>query len=135
MNLCMDCGQLPRQPGQRWCSPCRSARRREAYRKDLALSRDKVYATSIKRRFGLDLADYNAMVDSQAGLCAICEEAEKARNKDRTLRRIQIDHDHSTGVVRACLCSRCNGGLAGFDDSTARMGRAIRYLVRSRRGT
>lgn len=46
------------------------------------------------------------MLAEQEGLCAICRAAPAAH----------VDHDHSTGAVRALLCFNCNGGLGQFRD-------------------
>lgn len=102
--------------------------RRAAYRRDLKKSRAREYEKSIRRRFGLSLADYEKKLKEQGGVCAICEQPEPGRNRDGSSRRLQLDHDHSSGRVRDLLCSGCNGGLAGFDDDPWRMVEAIRYL-------
>jgi hypothetical protein len=52
--------------------------------------------------YGITLADFNAMLESQAGLCAVCCEPMKPG------RNTCVDHDHKTGAVRGLLCSRCN---------------------------
>ena len=57
-----------------------------------------------KRLYGITIADYEAMLEFQEGVCAICE------RPPRTL-RLAVDHDHKTGKVRGLLCNTCNQTL------------------------
>ena len=43
-------------------------------------------------------------------------------------KRLCVDHDHQTGKVRGCLCSRCNTAIGMFDDDRKRLLSAERYL-------
>lgn len=56
------------------------------------------------RRQGIHLsvAEYNALLSSQDGVCAICKRA------CGTGRRLAVDHDHASGKVRGLLCLHCN---------------------------
>lgn len=45
--------------------------------------------------------DYDALLEFQGGVCAICGAEPKSRRLDR-------DHDHKLMVVRGLLCVRCN---------------------------
>jgi len=73
------------------------------------------------RKYGITLADYDAMLARQNGLCAICQ-----KKPDRTL---AVDHCHVTGRVRRLLCLRCNVGLGNFDDDPIRVLEAAAYLL------
>lgn len=129
--FCSRCRKNPENPktgGNRWCKECRAAYRREWRRRNQEKSRDQIYEQSIRRRFGIDLSTYQAMLEAQQGRCAICGQEETARNKDGTLRRLQIDHDHETNQIRALLCHGCNHGMGGFRDDIPRIKAAIRYL-------
>lgn len=53
-------------------------------------------------QFGLSDADYEALLAAQGGGCAIC------KSECATGRRLAVDHDHSSGKVRALLCFVCN---------------------------
>ena len=131
LPLCRKCRLNPLNPKtgtKRWCNPCTAAYQREWRRRNRDKSRDQIYEQSIRRRFGIDLEVYRSMLQAQNGVCAICGRAETARNKDGTLRRLQIDHDHKTGRIRELLCSGCNGGLAGFRDDPGRIKLAIAYI-------
>ncbi len=67
--------------------------------------------------------EYNEIANGlMGGLCAICGEPEVVR------RDLAMDHCHKTGLLRAPLCSKCNGGLGLFTDSVEKLESAIRYL-------
>jgi ParB/RepB/Spo0J family partition protein len=72
-------------------------------------------------KYGLTLADYDAMLAAQQGVCAICEEPPGKE-------RLVIDHCHRSERVRGLLCHRCNRllGHAGDDPATLRV--AANYL-------
>jgi hypothetical protein len=74
------------------------------------------------RDFGLDDAEYVALLQSQGGVCAIC-----CRPPQKI--RLHIDHNHKTGVIRGLLCSWCNHRLlTGARDSVEVLRSAVRYL-------
>lgn len=80
-------------------------------------------------RIGASLSedDVEAMLKAQDYACAIC-----GADEDSARRRFHLDHDHSTGAVRAFLCARCNPGLGAFRDSPALLRAAADYLERHR---
>lgn len=73
----------------------------------------------MRQRYGLDPADYRAMVERQEGRCLICEDQPDP---------LVVDHDHETGEIRGLLCSTCNSGLGMFKDSPVLARRASDYL-------
>lgn len=71
-------------------------------------------ATNLKKSFGLTIAEYDAMLAAQGGVCALCK-------KKPTGKRLAVDHDHNTGEIRSLLCHRCNKHKVGsltLDDVT-----------------
>jgi Recombination endonuclease VII len=118
--------ELPaNQPQRRFCSRrCRHlaalARQRIAYRE--GPGRDKVYAKSLKRLYGITLTQYEGMVETQDGRCAICGE--------RPEERLRVDHDHATGELRQLLCNLCNVALANARDNPDLLRAMIAYLER-----
>jgi hypothetical protein len=64
-------------------------------------------ARSYGKLYGITVADYEAMLRSQGGGCAICG-ALKAGPKTVYF---AVDHCHDTGVVRGLLCISCNTRL------------------------
>lgn len=70
-------------------------------------------------KYGLTVAQYDAILVSQQGRCAACSAA---------VRHLQIDHCHETGVVRGLLCPGCNSALGHARDDVARLLGLIDYL-------
>lgn len=60
-----------------------------------------------RAQLGVTIAQYETMLARQGGGCAICGNPPKTR-------RLDVDHDHTTGTVRGLLCHRCNRALAGW---------------------
>jgi hypothetical protein len=79
------------------------------------------------RKYGLTPAALEEMRAAQGNACAIC-----ARPFDDSKRRfrLSIDHDHTTGAVRALLCQSCNSILGYAYDSPATLRTAVTYLER-----
>lgn len=75
------------------------------------------------RRYGLTGEDYEAMVAAQGGRCAICREPPPPGC------RLQVDHDHATGRVRALLCPRCNTLTGWIESNPDRVEPVQRYLA------
>ncbi len=76
----------------------------------------------LKRRFGLTLEQYDEMLRSQGGGCALCGRA------PREGKALHVDHDHETGRVRGLLCFTCNNALGDFEDDPVRLREAARYV-------
>ena len=74
----------------------------------------------------MSVEDYDAMLASQHGACAICNR--------KPGKRLAVDHCHVTGKVRGLLCAKCNSGLAFFQDNPDYILAAIEYLEASRAG-
>ena len=76
-------------------------------------------------KYGIDVAEFQSLWDSQDGKCGICE-----RTLMLTNRGCHVDHDHKSGQVRGLLCHGCNTSLGHFKDSVDNLLRAIAYLQR-----
>lgn len=85
---------------------------------------EKVREKAWERRYGITRKDYNEMLWSQGGVCAICGTDTIGRGH----KYFHVDHDHKTGSVRGLLCDLCNRGLGYFKDSPAFLERAADYL-------
>ena len=84
----------------------------------------------LKRKYGVTLEHYQALLDAQGGGCKICGDKYDRQWKDGRTQRVPlcVDHDHKTGVVRGLLCNHCNVGLALFKEQPDRLAKAIKYL-------
>lgn len=80
-------------------------------------------------KFNLLETDYNDMIETQKGKCAICGNAEfSVHHHSGKIRRLSVDHCHQTGKVRGLLCNLCNKGLGHFKDNVDYLIAAIKYL-------
>lgn len=104
-----------------WCRACRN----EWARANRATTRPVEYAAKLRRRYGITIDQYEAMLARQVGRCAICRTDKPGGNGGRTF---HVDHDHATGRVRGLLCSPCNSGLGHLGDSPGRLREALAYL-------
>jgi Recombination endonuclease VII len=75
-----------------------------------------------KRKYGMAAAEFDDLLLSQHGKCAIC------KRPSYTKKGLVVDHCHRTGAIRGILCSRCNSALGLFDDDPALLERALEYL-------
>lgn len=87
------------------------------------------------RKYGMSIAEYDALFVAQGGVCAICRCPETVKLSNGNVRPLAVDHDHKTDMVRGLLCDGCNRGLGCFRDDPARLEAAIEYLPASRTGT
>ena len=110
--------------GHRQCKECRR-QRGKAWLKNKSI--DKQFNATRKARraatyrrttYGLTGSEFNAMLEKQQGVCAIC----------RQVQSLVVDHDHSTGKVRGLLCGKCNRGLGLFNDNPRTLKDATRYV-------
>ena len=82
------------------------------------------------KKYNLTRDDYVDMEKSQNGVCKICGEPERYKN------RLSVDHDHSCcpGItscgkcIRGLLCSNCNRVLGQVNDSKVLLQKMIDYL-------
>lgn len=67
----------------------------------------------------------------QEGLCAICACPETVVHPSGAVKRLAIDHEHSTDTIRGFLCQKHNQGLGLFSDNIEFLRAAIIYLERA----
>jgi len=78
----------------------------------------------LKRAFGISLEQYEEMLETQKGKCAICNDI-KTHDKHGVL---AVDHCHKTGNIRGLLCFKCNTVLGSVNDNIEILINAIKYL-------
>lgn len=75
----------------------------------------------LRRFYGLTTAQFERMKKEQDCRCAVCHEP---------CDKLNVDHDHKTGKVRALLCHLCNSAIGGMQDDPQRLREAACYLER-----
>lgn len=88
----------------------------------------------LKHHYQIDEAWYKSKLETQNFSCAICGSNLLNSNDLTTL---QVDHNHSCckeknkscgKCLRGLLCSRCNTGIAFFEDNVDFLQKAAQYL-------
>ena len=93
---------------QTWCKVCHDVWMRK---------------NQLRRKYGITEDDYDEMYRAQRGCCWICGTHQSALK-----RRLNVDHDHDSGDVRALLCGHCNRGIGLLGDDPKTVQRAADYL-------
>ena len=97
----------------------------ERYRRRKQLQRLKLFALTIE--------EYEQMLASQQGHCAICEKPCSSG------RQLAVDHNHKTGQVRGLLCTSCNVSVGWvekfFGPERFKLRAILRYLRQHRPNT
>lgn len=88
---------------------------------------DRVRNKHLLRTYGITQEDYDRILLSQDGKCAICSVSE-VELISRTGRGFHVDHNHKTGEIRGLLCGRCNRGLGCFTDNAHKLELATKYI-------
>jgi hypothetical protein len=113
-----------------YCRSCESVRMRAWREKNKARIQDKSRRDHLMSKYGITLEEYEYMLASQGGGCALCSRtAEEAQGGEG--RALVVDHCHLTGRVRGVLCNRCNLGLASLESSPGWYELASDYLARA----
>lgn len=149
-NICVNCGMQFYSSRPR--KDCSSACRYQIYKlknldAELKRKRDWYYSewkknssklriinrrSRLKSQYGISLEKYMEMLAEQKGTCAICKKEESQKsNKRGVTDSLRVDHCHRTGKIRGLLCSKCNFGIAQFNDDPVLLKRAIRYLEKA----
>lgn len=85
---------------------------KEKIKKWKARNPNIVNARRLKRRYGLTMDQYRAILTTQDHCCAICK-----RHENEIILALHVDHNHITGKVRGMLCSSCNQALGLLKDN------------------
>jgi hypothetical protein len=99
------------------CINCTSISNKKRRLKDPDKYRDKYYKTS----YNSSLDEYNNLLNSQGGGCAICK---------TNSNKMCMDHCHDTMKIRGVLCDRCNRGIGLLRDDVDVLLSAYKYLLK-----
>ena len=154
-NTCADCGStfdvetksgvLPQR-----CGPCRAARKRKTdaekalrwrtvnperqreasrrhHEKRKLRPEWRAYKNQAEmvRKYGLTMADFDALLEAQGGVCAICK-----GDRNGPGARFHVDHCHNSNKIRGLLCGRCNTAIGLLQDDPTIAEAAAAYLRR-----
>lgn len=106
--------------GRRYCCKDCSTAYVKLWRLD---NPENARATQLRRDYGMPMSDYQKLLVSQGGVCAICKRA-------GTRRALAVDHNHSTRKIRGLLCGKCNTALGLLQDSPEFLRAAADYIER-----
>jgi hypothetical protein len=116
-------------PGRRWCAGCQTFVRlkdcgKKATRCRTCVSR-RSHGAMVERTYGITAQEYAALFKHQGGRCYICRERPRSK-------RLAVDHDHKTGLVRGLLCADnewgCNYAIVGKIKDLEMAIRIVEYL-------
>lgn len=79
-------------------------------------------AGHLRRTYGITEAQYDVLLKFQGGKCFICR-------RPPAKRRLEVDHDHKSGLIRGLLCWFCNKKVIGSATDPAIFARATEYLT------
>lgn len=99
---------------------------RKKYLKDHRLG-NRYRAAHLRKKFGITIAEYQAKLEEQKGVCAICSKPERG-TRNGIVRWLNVDHNHETKAVRGLLCTNCNVAVGMMCESVDIMRSAISYL-------
>lgn len=88
------------------------------------LIRKRIINYKLKSLYTMDSEEFNKILESQNGCCAICKMPKYYKN-------FSIDHNHETGELRGLLCISCNSILGFANDDIEILQKAVEYLKRS----
>lgn len=108
------------------CKACVAQTKKEKYRtiKEAGLYDPAANKNSmLKKLYGIGIDEYNSMLEMQKHKCAIC-----STHIDVFIRKLAVDHDHKTGVVRGLLCHHCNTAIGLLKEDSNLIRKAASYI-------
>lgn len=89
----------------RGCRECICAANREKWATEPEGMRQARRRHLLKKKYGITLEEYDAMLEAQGGVCALCGSPPPEGKV------LAVDHCHNSQRVRGLLCSHCNISL------------------------
>lgn len=129
----------------RWCRTCANAWRKDRYSALHPAQREKRNAIKkawyrrnrnlhlrntrnweLKRKYGIDSAQYETLLALQGRVCGLCggSNPKCGGNSEFPLESLATDHDHITKIVRGLLCGLCNRHLGVYEKFVREFGEA-----------
>lgn len=121
------------------CASCHKEYKKNLHARDSearnrALVRSKLYReknpekvkkaitnSTLQAKYGISLEEYNILLVSQQGCCAVCKEKPSKQ-------RLHVDHVHSTGKIRGLLCQACNVSIGKMKESPELLRKLALYV-------
>ncbi len=121
--ICKKCDKLKSDAYRKKYKEKVSASKKRYYN----LNKDKIRSHMLLKLYGIDSEEYDKLLHSQNGVCAICKQPEthKLRGKVPPL---SVDHNHDTGKIRGLLCNTCNRAIGLFRDDPKLLKTAAWYI-------
>ena len=110
-----------------YCRPCNNKRRNLIRKQNLIKTREMWRSQHLKSAYGITIDEYNVVLSSQGGVCAIC-----GSEKGDAGRRLCVDHNHVTGRNRGLLCNKCNYAVGLIGDNPEVAKNLTDYLIKYR---
>lgn len=104
------------------------ARSKAYYQANVEKVKETSRRSHLRNTYGLTGDQYLQMVLDQDNCCAICRQPEHRITKTGDIKPLSVDHNHTTGAVRALLCNDCNAMLGFACEDIERIQNAIIYL-------
>ena len=104
------------------CKECKKSDSNKRYHSNPDILRN----STLKRKFGITLDEYNQMLVNQNFKCACC-----GTSTPQGKGIFHVDHCHKTGNIRGLLCHLCNTGIGKLGDDLPGLLKAVKYLEKS----
>lgn len=128
-KVCPKCGDIfTADTYQAYCSFCKENHNPDEQAQYYQDNRQTALDYWLYRKYGLTVSDYDEILESQNGGCAICSGTVTPIDKTGVPRRMPVDHNHLTGKKRGILCHPCNTSLGNMHDDPALLRKAADYL-------
>ena len=123
-GVCKKCKNTSRKEQDRLHPERKKKWRKQSYQKN----KDKAKEQYLVYHYGINLKEFEYLLQKQNNLCAICQKSETVKHQSGTPKQLSVDHDHETGKIRGLLCYNCNRGIGHLQDNVEILKSAISYL-------
>lgn len=103
--------RLPNRIKHREANKLSKARRKD--KEGYEVYSHRSYMATMYSNYRLTESDFQALMNSQQGCCKIC-----SKDFGEIQERAAVDHCHTTGRVRALLCTACNQAIGRLEASS-----------------